>query len=87
MFYTFQINLSLQLYLAICDALHDLKTFAQFETCEKHQWRSVCFSNFQDEACSSTKVSLIDGCFSRFLNCKNGTKLIKASHISNYLAN
>ena len=27
------------------------------------------------------KVALIYGCFSRFLNCANGTKLRKASHI------
>ena len=28
------------------------------------------------------KVTLIHGCFSRFLNCHNGTKLRKASHIN-----
>ena len=37
------------------------------------------------EACNCTtskiKVTLLHGCFSRFLNCKNDTKLRKASHI------
>ena len=27
------------------------------------------------------KVTLIHGCFSRFLNCTNGTKWLKVSHI------
>ena len=27
------------------------------------------------------KVTLLHGCFSRFLNCTNGTKLCKTSHI------
>ena len=27
------------------------------------------------------KVTLLHGCFSRFLNCTNGTKLRKASHM------
>ena len=27
------------------------------------------------------KITLLHGCFSRFLNCKNGTKLRNASHI------
>ena len=27
------------------------------------------------------KVTLLHGCYSRFLNCTNGTKLRKASHI------
>ena len=31
------------------------------------------------------KVSLLRGCFSRFLNCTNGTKLCKASHLMKYL--
>ena len=28
------------------------------------------------------EITLLHGCFSRFLNCKNGTKLRNASHIS-----
>ena len=49
-----------------CDVLCDL---VQFKKHEKHPWRSVTFS----------KVTLIPGCFSRFLNCANGTKMLKTS--------
>ena len=35
----------------------------------------------QVEACILLKVTLLHGCFSRFLNCTNGTILRKASHI------
>ena len=52
-----------------CDVLCDLVPFVQFKKHEKHSWRSVIFS----------KVTLIHGCFSRFLNCANGTKMLKAS--------
>ena len=31
------------------------------------------------------KVTLLHGCFSRFLNCTNGTKSRSASHIDIYL--
>ena len=44
----------------------------QFLKSEKHPWRSVTFS----------KVTLLYGCFSSFLNCTNGTKLHKASQIN-----
>ena len=30
------------------------------------------------------KITLLHGCFSRFLNCTNGTKSRKASHINNW---
>ena len=51
----------------ICDALHDLVPFVQFKKREKHPWTSVTFS----------KV----GCFSRFLNCTNGTKSGNPTHL------
>ena len=38
---------------------------------EKHPWRSATLQ----------KVTLIHGCIPRSLNCKNGTKLRKASQI------
>ena len=41
-----------------------------FKSPEKHLW-SVTFS----------KVALLHGCFSRFLDCTNGSKLRKISHI------
>ena len=31
--------------------------------------------------CNSTKSNILHGCFSRFLNCTNGTKSRKASYI------
>ena len=50
----------------ICDTLRDLVQSVQF----KRPWRSV-----------TSKVTLLHGCFSRFLNCTNGTKSSKTSHI------
>ena len=41
------------------DALRDLVPFIEFKKREKHTWRSVTF---------------LQGCFSRFLNCTNGTQ-------------
>ena len=55
----------------MCDVLRDLVSFVQFKKREKHPWRSVTFR---------LKVTLIHGCFSRFLNCTNGTKSLNASH-------
>ena len=54
----------------VCGALRDLIPRAQLKKREKHPWRSV-----------TLKVTLLHGCFSRFLNCTNGTKLRKASHM------
>ena len=56
----------------ICDALRDLVPFAQFKKREKHPLRSATLV---------LKVTLLHGCFSRFLNCTNCTKSRKASHI------
>ena len=67
---------------SICSVLRDLVLFVQFKKREKHQWRIVSFSKF---ACFSLltllKLILLHGCFSRFLNCKNGTKSRNAPHI------
>ena len=54
-----------------CDALRDLVPFGQFKKREKHPWRSVTFK------------TLLHGCFcfSRFLNCTDGSKSRKASQI------
>ena len=59
----------------ICDALHDLVQFVQFKEREKHPWRSATFCKN-----ARLKVTLLHGCFSRFLNCKNSTKSGNASH-------
>ena len=52
-----------------CNALHDLVAFIQFKKREKHPWRSVNFSKV-----AGWKLTLLHGCFSRFLNGTNGTK-------------
>ena len=40
----------------------------------------------QAKTCNFIKVTLLYGCFSRFLNCTNGTKLRKAYRIVNPLS-
>ena len=57
--------------LEICDALHDQVPFVQFKKRKKYSRRSVTFS----------KVTFFHGCFSRFLNSANSTKLRKTSFI------
>ena len=39
---------------------------------------------FDAKACDLLNVTLLHGCFSRFLNCKNGTESLKASHFVVY---
>ena len=63
-------------FLLICDALRDLVAFVPFKKREKHPWRSVTFT-----ACNLLKVTILQGCFSRFLNCKNATKSRNAFHL------
>ena len=63
-----------------CGALHDLVPFVQFKKREKHPWRSVNFSKVAGFSLQ-LKLTLLHGCFSRFLNCKNCTKLRNASQI------
>ena len=46
-------------------------TIVQFKTREKHPYRSVTFSKVTGFL---VKATLLHGCFSRFLNCTNGTK-------------
>ena len=41
----------------------------------------LLLSKLQTEACNFTKVTLLHGCFSRFLNCANGIKLRDASNM------
>ena len=55
----------------MCDDLGALIPFAKFK-------------NVKNEAVfiqALPRASLLCGCFSRFLNCPNGTKSRKASHI------
>ena len=62
-------------HVEIFDALRNLVPFVQFKKREKHPCRSVTFSN--------VKVTLLHGYFLRFLNCTNGTKPRKSSHMLN----
>ena len=64
--------------LSIWDALRGLIQFVQIKNVKKIQWRIVTFSKLQ----AKLKVTLLHGCFSRFLNCTNCSKLLKASPIS-----
>ena len=59
-------------FLHIFSALHDLVSFKQFKKHQKPPWRSVT-------------LTLLHRCFSRFLNCTNGTKPRKASHIFSFV--
>ena len=54
---------------SISDAFRDLVPFVQFEKREKHPWMSVTFRTFLHRR------------FLRFLNCTNGTKSRKTSHV------
>ena len=62
--------------------LHDLVSFLQFKKREKHRWSSIAFNKVADfEPGTLLKVTLLHGCFSRFLNCTNCIKLRNESHI------
>ena len=57
--------------------LRDLVAFVQFKKREKQPWRSVTYS----KPATLLKVILLQGCFSRFLECTNVTKSRKTSQI------
>ena len=62
--------------------LRDLVPFVQFKKREKHPSRSVTFSKVAGlKPATLLKVKLFYGCFSRFLNCVNGTKSHNASYL------
>ena len=85
----------MNVYFILCGALRDLVAFAQFKKLEKHPWRSVTFSKlagvrvslwkklqvslFLIKLQSVTKSDTPPWVF--FLNCTNGTKSHKASHM------
>ena len=56
--------------LIICGALHDLVPCAQFKNVKNTHGGML--------PATSLKVTLLHRCFSRFLNCTNGTKSRKA---------
>ena len=63
--------------LLICDALHDLVLFVQFKKREKHPAGLFKYV----KSATLLKLTLLHGCFSRFLNCTNSIKSRKAPHI------
>ena len=72
--------------MIIFGALRDLAPCAQFKKREKHPWRSVTFSKVAGlglrlKPATLLNVTLLHGCFSRFLNCMRGTKSRKAPHV------
>ena len=60
-------------FLQICGALRDLVPFVKFKKREKHLLKPATL----------LKLTLLHGCFSRFLNCANGTKSCNALHVTN----
>ena len=83
-----RLGCALFMYACTCDALRDLVAFVHLYNLEnvknthggvlllvKLQAFSVPKSNIPP------KVTFLHGCFSRFLNCTNGTKSHKTSHI------
>ena len=57
--------------------MRDLVPFVQFRKREKQPWRSVTFSSKVAGEKPATLITVLHGCFLRFLNCTNGTKLRK----------
>ena len=72
--------------MIIYAAFRDLMPCVQFKKRGKHPWRSVTLSKVAGFKSSTLlKVTLFHGCFSRFLNCTNGTKSRKVSHMINMI--
>ena len=65
----------------IWDALCDLTSFVQFKKGNKPPWKTFTFSKFADYLAALLKLTPPGVCFSRFLNCTNGTKSCKASQV------
>ena len=62
--------------------LHDLVPLAKFKKRGKDPSKSVIFSKVAGfQPTTLLKVALFHGCFSRFLNCANGTKSRNGSHV------
>ena len=64
------------------DVLRDLVAFVQFIKREKQPWRHITFSKVAGfKRAILVRVTLLHGCFSRFLHCTNGTKSRDASQM------
>ena len=52
---------------------------------EKYPWRNANFSKVAGlKPATLLNLTLLHGCFSRFLNCTNGTKSRIAPHLENF---
>ena len=60
--------------------MRDLVPFVHVKKRGKHPWRNVAFTKVAGFA-TLLKVTLVHGCFSRFLNCTNDIKLRNASNM------
>ena len=67
-------NMKNMVKMQIYDALPDFVPFVQFKKRQKHIGKSVTSS-------LQLKVTLFQGCFSRFFDCINDNKSSKASQI------
>ena len=65
----------------IWGTLWDLVPFVQFMKREKHSWMSDTYSKAAGFSQQLYWKWFLDGCFSSFLSCTNGTKSCKASHL------
>ena len=68
---TKQVSLTLFLQLYTCDELRNLAPFVQFKN----------MKNTHGRVLTLLKVTLLHGCFSRFVNCTNCTKSRNVSHM------
>ena len=76
------------MYVMFCAIWYHLNNFKNVKNTHevfllvKLPWRSVTFSKvagFSLQPATLRKVTLLHGCFSRFLNCANDTKLRNSS--------
>ena len=58
--------------------------FVPLKKAENQRFSGV-FMVYKMEPAALLKVTIVHGCFSRFLNCTNGTKSRKASHLLQWL--
>ena len=63
------------------NALHKLVPFVQFKNVKNTDGGGLLSVKLQASNCNFLKVTLLHWCFSRFLNCANDTKSVKASHM------
>ena len=73
-------RLHIEKKIMTCDALRDLVPFVQFKKREMHPWMSFTFSKVTGFY-NFTQTNTPPWVFYTFLNCTNGSKSLKASHI------